>query len=80
MYECAKKKTKTVLYMYLKFQHSIPVYFVEKGQCHNDYRVPSQNGKVAYTVAIRDSFAHKKFNTRELTDKWQAVKMSFFAP
>ena len=57
-----------VRYMYFKFQYSIHVYFVEKRQCHNDYSVPPQNGNVAYTIAIRDSFAHKKFNTRELTD------------
>ena len=70
VYECATKQNtkKMVRYMYFKFQYSIHVYFVEKGQCHNDYSVPPQNGNVAYTIAIRDSFAHKKFNTRELTD------------
>ena len=62
------KTKKMVLYMYVKFQYSIHVYFVEKGQCHNDYSVPSQNGNVTYIIAIRDSFAHKKFNSRELTD------------
>ena len=48
VYECATKqnKKKTVLYIYLKFQYSAHLYFVEKGQCHNDYSVPSQNGNV----------------------------------
>ena len=47
-----KTKKKMVLYMYFKFQYSIHVYFVEKGQCHNDYSVASQNGNVANTIAI----------------------------
>ena len=38
--------------MYFKFQYSIHIYFVEKGQCHNEYSVPSQNGNVTYTIAI----------------------------
>ena len=46
------KTKKAVLYMYFKFQYSIHIYFVEKGQCHNEYSVPSQNGNVAYTIAI----------------------------
>ena len=54
------KQKKTVLYIYVKSQYRIHVYFVEKGQCHNDYSVPPQNGNVAYTIAIRDSFAHNK--------------------
>ena len=53
--------------MYFKFQYSIHIYFVEKGQCHNEHSVPSQNGNVAYTIAI-GIHLHKKFNTRELTD------------
>lgn len=54
VYECATKqnKKKTVLYMYFKFQYSIYVYFVGKGLCQNDYSVLSQNGNVAYTIAI----------------------------
>ena len=54
VYECATKqnKKKAVLYMYFKFQYSTHIYFVEKGQCHNEYSVPFQNGNVAYTIAI----------------------------
>ena len=63
------QKKRMVLYMYFKFQYSLHVYFVEKGQCHDNNNVPSQNGNVAYTIAIRHSFAHKKeFNTIE-TDR-----------
>ena len=38
----------------------ILLYFVEKGQCHKDFSVPSQNGNVAYTIAIGIHLLTKK--------------------